>query len=84
MRLKMGFVLQSNFMMENDMNLREYLEKFNLNENDTVSVDVGYTEVENVKGTELSEIEQYLDYNVNMIQVYSNGDGIDIVFEVSF
>lgn len=63
------------------MTLREYLKKFNLSENDTVSIDVGYTEIENIKGTEVLEsFKEYLDYDVNTVYVYSNGDSIDIVF----
>lgn len=63
------------------MTLREYLKKFNLSENDTVSIDVGYTEIENIKGTEVLEFfEEYLDYDVNTVYVYPNGDSIDIVF----
>lgn len=63
------------------MTLREYLKKFNLSENDTVSIDVGYTEIEDIKGTEVLEsFKEYLDYDVNSVYVYSNGDSIDIVF----
>lgn len=64
------------------MTLREYLKKFNLSENDTASIDVGYTEIENIKGTEVLEsFEEYLDYDVNTVYVYPGGrDSIDIVF----
>ena len=65
------------------MTLREYLKKFNLSENDTVSIDVGYTEIENIKGTEVLEcFKEYLDYDVNSVYVYTCGDSIDIVFEL--
>lgn len=65
------------------MTLREYLKKFNLSEEDTVSIETGYTEIENIKGTEVLEsFEEYLDYDVNAVYVYSNGDSIDIVFEL--
>lgn len=65
------------------MTLREYLKKFNLSEDDTVSIDVGYTEIENIKGTEVLEsFKEYLDYDVNTVYVYSNGDSIDIVFAI--
>ena len=65
------------------MTLREYLKKFNLSEDDTVSIDVGYTEIEN-RGTEVLEsFEEYLDYDVNTVYVYPNGDSIDIVFVIS-
>ena len=67
------------------MTLREYLKKFNLSENDTVSIDVGYTEIENIRGTEVLEsFREYLDYDVNSVYVYTCGDSIDIVFEISF
>lgn len=63
------------------MTLREYLKKFNLSEDDTVSIDVGYEEIEEIRGTEVLEsFEEYLDYDVNTVYVYSNGDSIDIVF----
>lgn len=63
------------------MTLREYLKKFNLSEDDTVSIDVGHTEIENIRGTEVLEsFREYLDYDVNTVYVYSNGDSIDIVF----
>lgn len=63
------------------MTLREYLKKFNLSENDTVSIDVGYTEIENIKGTEVLEsFNEYLDYDVNSVYVYTCADSIDIVF----
>lgn len=63
------------------MTLREYLKKFNLSEDDTVSIDVGYTEIEDIRGTEVLEsFKEYLDYDVNSVYVYSNGDSIDIVF----
>lgn len=63
------------------MTLREYLKKFNLSEDDTVSIDVGYTEIEDIRGTEVLEsFKEYLDYDVNTVYVYSNGDSIDIVF----
>lgn len=63
------------------MTLREYLKKFNLSEDDTVSIDVGYTEIENIRGTEVLEsFRGYLDYDVNSVYVYPNGDSIDIVF----
>lgn len=63
------------------MTLREYLKKFNLSVDDTVSIDVGYTEIENIKGTEVLEsFREYLDYDVNTVYVYSCGDSIDIVF----
>ena len=66
------------------MTLREYLKKFNLSEDDTVSIDVGYTEIKNIKGTEVLEsLKEYLDYKVNTVYVYSNGDSIDIVFVIS-
>lgn len=66
------------------MTLREYLKKFNLSEDDTVSIDVGYTEITDVRGTEVLEpFEEYLDYDVNSVTVYSNGDSIDIVFVLS-
>jgi hypothetical protein len=65
------------------MTLREYLKKFNLSENDTVSIDVGYTEIENIKGTEVLEsFKEYLDYDVNSVYVYTCGDSIDIVFAI--
>lgn len=65
------------------MTLREYLKKFNLSENDTVSIDVGYTEIEDIKGTEVLEsFEEYLDYDVNSVYVYTNGTDLDIVFEL--
>ena len=65
------------------MTLREYLKKFNLSEDDTVSIDVGYTEIENIKGTEVLEsFKEYLDYDVNTVYVYTCGDSIDIVFEI--
>lgn len=65
------------------MTLREYLKKFNLSENDTVSIDVGYTEIENIKGTEVLEsFKEYLDYDVNSVYVYTNGTDLDIVFEL--
>lgn len=65
------------------MTLREYLKKFNLSENDTVSIDVGYTEIENIKGTEVLEsFKEYLDYDVNSVYVYSNGDSIDVEFGI--
>ena len=66
------------------MTLREYLKKFNLSEDDTVSIDVGYTEIENIKGTEVLEsFKEYLDYDVNSVYVYPNfGDSIDIVFVI--
>lgn len=63
------------------MTLREYLKKFNLSEDDTVSIDVGYTEIENIRGTEVLEsFREYLDYDVNSVYVYTSGDSIDIVF----
>ena len=63
------------------MTLREYLKKFNLSEDDTVSIDVGYTEIENIRGTEVLEsFREYLDYDVNSVYVYTSGDRIDIVF----
>lgn len=63
------------------MTLREYLKKFNLSEEDTVSIDVGYTEIENIKGTEVLEsFREYLDYDVNSVEVYTNGTDLDIVF----
>ena len=63
------------------MTLREYLKKFNLSENDTVSIDVGYTEIEDIRGTEVLEsFEEYLDYDVNSVTVYTNGTDLDIVF----
>lgn len=63
------------------MTLREYLKKFNLSGDDTVSIDVGYTEIEDIRGTEVLEsFKEYLDYDVNTVYVYSNGDSIDIVF----
>ena len=66
------------------MTLREYLKKFNLSENDTVSIDVGYTEIEDIRGTEVLEsFEEYLDYDVNSVTVYTNGTDLDIVFELS-
>lgn len=66
------------------MTLREYLKKFNLSENDTVSVDVGYEEITDIRGTEVLEsFEEYLDYKVNSVYVYSYGDSIDVVFEIS-
>jgi len=66
------------------MTLREYLKKFNLSENDTVSIDVGYTEIEDIKGTEVLEsFKEYLDYDVNTVYVYPGGDSIDIVFVIS-
>lgn len=66
------------------MTLREYLKKFNLSEDDTVSIDVGYTEIEDIRGTEVLEsFEEYLDYKVNSVYVYPNGDSIDVVFEIS-
>ena len=65
------------------MTLREYLKKFNLSENDTVSIDVGYTEIEDIRGTEvLKSFEEYLDYDVNSVEVYTNGTDLDIVFEL--
>lgn len=65
------------------MTLREYLKKFNLSENDTVSIDVGYTEIENIKGPEVLEsFKEYLDYDVNSVYVYTCGDSIDIVFAI--
>lgn len=65
------------------MTLREYLKKFNLSENDTVSIDVGYTEIEDIRGTEVLEsFEEYLDYDVNSVTVYTNGTDLDIVFEL--
>lgn len=65
------------------MTLREYLKKFNLSENDTVSIDVGYTEIENIRGPEVLEsFKEYLDYDVNSVYVYSNGDSIDIEFGI--
>lgn len=64
------------------MTLREYLKKFNLSENDTVSIDVGYTEIEDIRGTELESFEEYLDYDVNSVTVYTNGTDLDIVFEL--
>lgn len=65
------------------MTLREYLKKFNLSEEDTVSIETGYTEIEDIKGTEVLEsFKEYLDYDVNTVYVYSNGDSIDIVFEI--
>lgn len=65
------------------MTLREYLKKFNLSENDTVSIDVGYTEIEDIRGTEVLEsFEEYLDYDVNSVEVYTNGTDLDIVFEL--
>ena len=65
------------------MTLREYLKKFNLSEEDTVSIETGYTEIENIKGTEVLEsFEEYLDYDVNTVYVYTCGDSIDIVFEL--
>lgn len=65
------------------MTLREYLKKFNLSENDTVSIETGYTEIENIKGTEVLEsFKEYLDYDVNSVYVYSFGDSIDVVFEI--
>ena len=65
------------------MTLREYLKKFNLSENDTVSIETGYTEIENIKGTEVLEsFKEYLDYDVNTVYVYTSGDSIDIVFEL--
>ena len=65
------------------MTLREYLKKFNLSENDTVSIDVGYTEIENIRGTEVLEsFEEYLDHDVNSVTVYTNGTDLDIVFEL--
>lgn len=66
------------------MTLREYLKKFNLSGDDTVSIDVGYTEIEDIRGTEVLEsFKEYLDYDVNTVYVYSNGDSIDVVFEIS-
>ena len=66
------------------MTLREYLKKFNLSEDDTVSIDVGYTEIENIRGTEVLEsFREYLDYDVNTVYVYPNVDSIDIVFVIS-
>ena len=66
------------------MTLREYLKKFNLSEDDTVSIDVGYTEIENIRGTEVLEsFREYLDYDVNTVHVYPNVDSIDIVFVIS-
>lgn len=66
------------------MTLREYLKKFNLSEDDTVSIDVGYTEIENIKGTEVLEsFKEYLDYDVNSVTVYSYGSDLDIVFVIS-
>lgn len=63
------------------MTLREYLKKFNLSEDDTVSIDVGYEEIEDIRGTEVLEsFKEYLDFDVNTVYVYSNGDSIDIVF----
>lgn len=65
------------------MTLREYLKKFNLSEDDTVSIDVGYEEIEDIRGTEVLEsFKEYLDYDVNSVYVYSNGDSIDIVFAI--
>ena len=65
------------------MTLREYLKKFNLSENDTVSIDVGYTEIEDIRGTEVLEsFEEYLGYDVNSVTVYTNGTDLDIVFEL--
>ena len=65
------------------MTLREYLKKFNVSENDTVSIDVGYTEIEDIRGTEVLEsFEEYLDYDVNSVEVYTNGTDLDIVFEL--
>lgn len=65
------------------MTLREYLKKFNLSENDTVSIDVGYEEIENIKGTEVLEsFKEYLDYDVNSVYVYTCADSIDIVFVI--
>lgn len=65
------------------MTLREYLKKFNLSENDTVSIDVGYTEIEDIKGTEVLEsFKEYLDYDVNSVYVYTCVDSIDIVFAI--
>lgn len=65
------------------MTLREYLKKFNLSENDTVSIDVGYTEILNIRGTEVLEsFREYLDFDVNTVYVYSNGDSIDIEFGI--
>ena len=65
------------------MTLREYLKKFNLSEEDTVSIDVGYTEIENIKGTEVLEsFKEYLDYDVNTVYFYTCGDSIDIFFEI--
>lgn len=65
------------------MTLREYLKKFNLSENDTVSIDVGYTEIEDIKGTEVLEtFKEYLDYDVNSVYVYTCADSIDIVFAI--
>ena len=65
------------------MTLREYLKKFNLSENDTVSIDVGYEEITDIRGTEVLEsFREYLDYDVNSVYVYSYGDSIDVVFEL--
>lgn len=65
------------------MTLGEYLKKFNLSENDTVSIDVGYEEIENIRGTEVLEsFKEYLDYDVNSVYVYDCGDSIDIVFAI--
>ena len=65
------------------MTLREYLKKFNLSEDDTVSIDVGYTEITDVRGTEVLEsFKEYLDYDVNTVYVYPCGDSIDVVFEI--
>lgn len=66
------------------MTLREYLKKFNLSEDDTVSIDVGYTEIIDIRGTEVLEsLKEYLDYKVNSVTVYSNGSDLDIVFDLS-
>lgn len=65
------------------MTLREYLKKFNLSEEDTVSIDDGNTEIENIKGTEVLEsFREYLDYDVYTVYVYNCVDSIDIVFEI--
>ena len=41
-------------------------------------------EIENIKGTEVLEsFEEYLDYKVNSVTVYSCGSDLDIVFVLS-
>lgn len=66
------------------MTLREYLKKFNLSKDDTVSIDVGHTEITDIRGTEVLEsFKEYLDYKVNTVYVYSNGSDLDIVFVLS-